>query len=756
MPLFGKSVSKKNREDKEMDDFKVFLQALRSGDIEGVERYLAKVEMINQLHELALDKAAEVDKKDIQNEPVIFNKARIIKMLIEKMPDKSIENVENVLNSCFGNAVHQGVLPIVMAFADVEKSWEISLSEFINEKDILSIAVNKGHLDVAKYLIEVCGADVDLLKRGRENIFKFLFDGGVDVNLPDKNGDTPLIRAVKNGREDITRLLLENGADVDLTSKSGETSLMVAAENCRDGVVELLIEHGADVNLRGEKDDTPLRAAVRKVTENNRGRAENAAKLISVIYEQNLGNLEVIIPILKEAKLVVPDIWDDFNFVIAGICASKESYAALALDVIFKANAHNKESMALIASKVLINVAAFGNLEIVKLLIERGADVQATNNTGATSLFYATLKGCLDVVRLLIERGANVNLATNSGATPLIVAVQNSHAEIVVTLISAICEKYQGGQEIVPELQKAGLVAPINIDKFRNLITKICALEEPCAVLALDLILRCNGGSQNVVTAFVEAVNGVENLGSEMMKRFVHRIAPIYDGLQSREVEGIAVNKKVLKEFKGALNGIKNGDAIAKVMAENFTVVFGQKFEETLKDHFRKDESFIGLASGLRRLRGDKGVESNLDVESEILKEYLLSNLPPLYFGNHYELMAGVDDQLHLAAGKLSGVFKVCVKSEIMSILDEMVAFKTAKASPLEEFLEEESKEEGSDPLSPSATARLSPLVGEVLAGEGPPPRREPSATPAADGGPLSPSDGGGKPLAGEGKGHGK
>ena len=63
--------------------------------------------------------------------------------------------------------------------------------------------------------------------------------------------------------------------------------------------------------------------------------------------------------------------------------------------------------------------AYFGHVEIVKLLLERGANPNAKNNIGRTPLHYAAQEGCVDVVRVLLERGADPWIADKGGHIPL-------------------------------------------------------------------------------------------------------------------------------------------------------------------------------------------------------------------------------------------------------------------------------------------------------------------------------------------------
>ena len=82
---------------------------------------------------------------------------------------------------------------------------------------------------------------------------------GVDPNVKDNDGRTPLHRAAKRGHVDIVKLLLEHGANPNIQeNKYGYTPLHVAVKNCHVDVVRVLLEHGADPTIRDNEGRTPL------------------------------------------------------------------------------------------------------------------------------------------------------------------------------------------------------------------------------------------------------------------------------------------------------------------------------------------------------------------------------------------------------------------------------------------------------------------------------------------------------------------
>lgn len=85
----------------------------------------------------------------------------------------------------------------------------------------------------------------------------WLVEQGLDINIPDYYGATPLYRQATMGRETV-KLLLELGADIEKSNTYGNTPLHMAAEFFHPKTVALLIEKGANVNPKNDRGQTPL------------------------------------------------------------------------------------------------------------------------------------------------------------------------------------------------------------------------------------------------------------------------------------------------------------------------------------------------------------------------------------------------------------------------------------------------------------------------------------------------------------------
>lgn len=68
----------------------------------------------------------------------------------------------------------------------------------------------------------------------------------------------------------------------------------------------------------------------------------------------------------------------------------------------------------------LMRAADLGNKKVFEFLLNYAPDVNATDDNGATALFYAARKGYLDIVRLLLINGADVKKVTRDGNTILL------------------------------------------------------------------------------------------------------------------------------------------------------------------------------------------------------------------------------------------------------------------------------------------------------------------------------------------------
>jgi len=90
-----------------------------------------------------------------------------------------------------------------------------------------------------------------------------------------------------------------------------------------------------------------------------------------------------------------------------------------------------------------------GHLMVGQQLLDRGADINAPDDTDWTPLFVAAMSGQLDFARMLLERGASIDASSTADRTPLHTASINGHVEVVRLLLEHgadpnVCDKLGG------------------------------------------------------------------------------------------------------------------------------------------------------------------------------------------------------------------------------------------------------------------------------------------------------------------------
>ena len=135
----------------------------------------------------------------------------------------------------------------------------------------------------------------------------------------------------------------------------------------------------------------------------------------------------------------------------------------------------------------LHQAAARGNLDMVKDLVQAGAEVNAVAENGRTPIFYAAERGKASTVNFLLEKKAEVNLADKGGITPLHCAAFSGNVALVKFLVSKkanFAATANDGTTVLiagakyPEIVKflADKMPNVNgVDKDGNSVLHLCA-----------------------------------------------------------------------------------------------------------------------------------------------------------------------------------------------------------------------------------------------------------------------------------------
>ena len=257
------------------------------------------------------------------------------------------------------------------------------------------------------------------------------------LNARGPQGSTPFMFAVLYCSPATISRLLRMGADVNRHNDANATALMWAAKDLEK--TRILLEHGADVNAKSDDLRTPLMIAARKpggapivrlmlahgANPNPNKRVETeSSPLVEALTAGDAETTELLLAHGADAKAA--------GETGLSLAAGTNCFKCLAMLI---PNVTDKN----VYSASLQDIAVYGDLKSVQLMLDHGADVKAYDPLGRTALMYAVVSDMqpYDVVKLLIDRGADVNArskhtnAGDEGLTVLDMAKRNGDTRIV-------------------------------------------------------------------------------------------------------------------------------------------------------------------------------------------------------------------------------------------------------------------------------------------------------------------------------------
>jgi ankyrin repeat protein len=300
-------------------------------------------------------------------------------------------------------------------------------------------AAAKEDAEMAKMLL-AAGASVKAMTReggmtplimasmsGAADVIEALIAAGADVNTAKSAGTTPLMLAAGSGKVDAVKALLDHGASLNAKEAShGQTALMFAAGMGRGDVIRLMLQRGADPGVTTE---------VRKLAG---VRLDANGELISADSKPAEAKSaepkapEVATkPSAPGAPAAAQQRPRELGATIMGgmtalVIAARDGQRDAAKALIEGGADINQASAAELMTPLVMAISN-GHFDLAKYLVQQGADVNKASVAGLTPL-YATIDlrwapkswvpmpvydqeeiGYMELMKLLIDRGANVN-----------------------------------------------------------------------------------------------------------------------------------------------------------------------------------------------------------------------------------------------------------------------------------------------------------------------------------------------------------
>ena len=392
----GAAVAKKKKK-KKKSRVQVALNTLRAEGVETFQRYIeAEVGETGLLRDLTERIYRAQDLENVRDAALGVVAARL-RALDPQAGAATSQPAEKAVIASFRSELNPRELEIFRCcmIGDVRKLRQrlsfgsVDINMAIHDATPLCYAAYHGHVAIVRELLSVPGIDVNLAQqfggtplylaaqRGHATVVDLLLSArAINPNLAVLVGATPLCVAAEKGHEAIVESLLKfPSIQVDACRDDEVTPLLMATQKGNPGVVELLLRADARVNVTFADATAPLHVAV------------------------NNGNFDVAKVLLRSPEIRVNQRTETLVTALAVACKH-------------------------------------GHKELVRLLLENGADPNMVNDAGIAPLHLVCLLGYTEIAAMLLNAGADqeVRMQTEEQFTPFQLTRLAGQKQIMVLL----------------------------------------------------------------------------------------------------------------------------------------------------------------------------------------------------------------------------------------------------------------------------------------------------------------------------------
>lgn len=252
------------------------------------------------------------------------------------------------------------------------------------------------------------------------------------VDTPDSRGQTPLMWAAASGRTDTMALLLKAGAKINAQTQAGFTPLFFAIKSGVPEASAALLAAGADANHRGPKNTSTLQLAlyqqnwaaaaqlVQRLPDNSPLLAEKDDQGLPPLNAAAMGGDLALVKLLLAKGAAVNGLSGP-----SGITWVTEANFGMPPPPVPP-------------TPPLLLAAQHGQTQVMKLLLDHGADPHFTAANGSNIVISAAEGGRADALALAITVGPDVNLADDRGSTALHVLAGSNYSPELAPMLALL------------------------------------------------------------------------------------------------------------------------------------------------------------------------------------------------------------------------------------------------------------------------------------------------------------------------------
>ena len=457
-----------------------------------------------KVKEILQNKVVNVSSKDEQGKTALHyacqkGQFEIVKNLINRGADINIQTISK--KTPLHLATERGSQEIVNFL--LSKGASVNAKTNFGTQPLHTAAEN-GYYEIAETLIDH-GAEIGCkiidhnltqlllaVKNKNTYIAEMLLKQGANPNHQ-IGYVTPLTQAIKNQDVEMIKILVKNGVDpnLDLIDRKivkskypveyksvwefesneifgGGTPLFTAIRTDNFEIIKYLVEQGADVNARRNlTQETPMTLAIQRTCLfKNLRKIDKCKELEQIVklmvengYDMKFDANNTKFPLIAVMSLKMTNLAEylikkgaNLNAIVGDkpllFWALFNRLSKIARILIEKgANVHHKLVKGFdpleIGCTPLHAACHYGNLGLVKILVDKGVDINAKDITHSTPLHYAlntihfkkASKMKTLIAYFLIKKGSDVDCFDDSNMTPLIYAVKNGQLELVKILV---------------------------------------------------------------------------------------------------------------------------------------------------------------------------------------------------------------------------------------------------------------------------------------------------------------------------------